>query len=454
MSGLLQRRAARVQLTPKQANIYLWGWQREARFRTAVCGRRFGKTFLLMDELRRAVRVAFERNIDTDNEIWYAAPSLKQAEKNFWKRALRATPEDWIAHVNNSKMTITYQSGHTFRLVGLNDNADNLRGSGLFFFMGDEWADVKPEAWTEVIEPMLSTCDGNALFIGTPKGYNHMYDWYVSGQPGNIEEKKYGFGRAMSWKYTTLDGGNVPSDEIEAKRRTLDPRTFRQEYEAGFETYAGRIYYTFDRRVHAKVCPAFNDMHERPIHIGMDFNLNPMTAVAFVEYVENGRTVSHAFAEFVIPTSNTNEMATELKTRFGKPGFAPGELKVDRVTIYPDPAGAGGSTKAVLGETDISILRRHGFKVYAMTTHPLVRDRINVVNSRIQTDAGDNLLYVDPIACPRLMEALEKHAYKDGTSEPDKTQGFDHINDALGYYCYTRFAHARPRGETVEVMGR
>ena len=93
MSGL--QRTKRVRLTPKQANIYLWGWQDEARFRYICAGRRFGKTYLMMEEQRRAVRLAIERDVDTDNEIWYGAPTFKQGEKNYWKRALRATPPPW-----------------------------------------------------------------------------------------------------------------------------------------------------------------------------------------------------------------------------------------------------------------------------------------------------------------------------------------------------------------------
>jgi hypothetical protein len=48
MSGAQRTRrpSTRIQLSPKQANIYAWGWQKDARFRYAVCGRRFGKTYL------------------------------------------------------------------------------------------------------------------------------------------------------------------------------------------------------------------------------------------------------------------------------------------------------------------------------------------------------------------------------------------------------------------------
>lgn len=428
----LPRRNRRVALTPKQANIFTWGFQREARFRIACCGRRFGKTFLLMEELRRAVRLAMEHGVDTDLEIWYSGVTLKQAEKNFWKRAIRSTPEEWIDKVNNSKHTITYNTGHVFRLVGL-DNYDDLRGSGLFFFMGDEWADTKPEAWTEVIEPMLSTCDGNAILIGTPKGYNHFYDWFVKGQPG--ADGKF---RTRSWRYNTIEGGNVPPEEIEMKRRTNDPRAFRQEYEASFETYAGRIYYDFDRRESVKPCP-FDP--SRPVHVGMDFNINPMTAVLYQERMEDGEVISEQFDEIIIPTSNTNEMADEIVRRFQPLGWTADDF-FNRVTVYPDPAGAGRRT-ASHGETDVTILRKY-FSVYAMSSHPLVRDRINVVNSRIRTADGRRHMYVDP-SCQKTIEALEKHVYKEGTSEPEKGQ-FDHCTDAIGYYLFTRFAHQRAHG--------
>ncbi len=450
MSGLLARRAAkRVQLTPKQANIYTWGWQPEARYRTAVCGRRFGKTFLMMEELRRAVRLAHERDVDTDNEIWYGAPTLKQGEKNFWKRALRATPEEWIAHVNNSKLTITYHSGHVFRLVGL-DNYDDLRGSGLFFFMGDEWADVKPPAWSEVIEPMLMTASGNAIFIGTPKGYNHMYDEWVAGQPGEGKDPE-----RMSWKYSTIEGGNVPIHEIEKKRKTSDERTFRQEYEASFETYAGIIYYAFSRQHNIKPPPWFAETGKlynpnRPLHVGVDFNIDPMTAHVYQEVNVGGHVQSYQIDEVHIDSSNTHEIGGEIARRYGKDEL---QKPLDHITFYPDPAGASRSTKAEYGVTDISILRKMGFHVYAMSTHPAVRDRINMVNGKYCAADGTRSLFLAP-ECKRSIAAVEKQSYKEGTSEPDKESGHDHDNDATGYYVYTRFGHQKVRPETVAHMGR
>lgn len=439
--ALAQRRPKRITLTPKQAAIYAWGWQNDARFRDICAGRRFGKTFLMMEELRRAVRLAVERDIDTDNEIWYGAPTLKQGEKNFWKRALRAVPDDWIAHVNNAKLVITFRSGHVFRLVGL-DNFDDLRGSGLFFAMIDEFADVKPEAWTEVIRPMLSTCNGHALRIGTPKGYNHFYDHWVKGQPGDGRDPEH-----MSWKYTTLEGGNVPQSEIEAAMRDLDARTFRQEYMASWENYGGNIYYAFERANNIK---AYEYKPDRPIHVGLDFNIDPMTAHLYQEEVIGGRIHSFQFDEIHIESSNTHEIGNEISHRYGRLDFS-GDTGLKHITVYPDPAGAGRRT-AAHGKTDISILREMGFSVYAMSNHPLVRDRINFVNGKYNSADGVRTLFIHP-KCKRSIEAAEKQVYKKGTSEPDKGV-YDHDNDATGYYVYTRFAHQKAQPGMVPHMGR
>lgn len=188
-----------VQLTPKQANIFVWGWQKTARFRDAVCGRRFGKTFLGKAEMRRAARLAMKWGVSIEDEIWYGAPTFKQAKRVFWRRLKQAIPAEWReGKPNETECSITLKTGHIIRIVGL-DNYDNLRGSGLFFLLIDEWADCPYEAWEEVLRPMLSTCKyvvngeqrhgGNVLRIGTPKGFNHCYDTFQDGQGGEPDQK-------------------------------------------------------------------------------------------------------------------------------------------------------------------------------------------------------------------------------------------------------------------------
>ncbi len=420
-------------LSPKQSNVYAWGWQPGARFRYAVCGRRFGKTHLGLAEINRAIRLAVRRKIPTDNEIWYGAPNKTQAKRVLWQRLKNSIPGTWRAEVPNETLcSIQLTSGHTVRLVGF-ENPDTLRGSTLYFFIGDEWADCPADAWSTIIRPMLSTAQGHALFMGTPKGFDHFYEGYVAGQPGGRADTR-------SWQYTTIQGGQVPATEVEAARADLDLRTFRQEYEATFETFAGRVYYAFSRQDSVRPCPHDPAL---PVHVGMDFNINPMSATV---WQERGSEVWQV-DEIVIPTSNTHEMADELIRRYARPGGV-----VAHITVYPDPAGAQRRTSAS-GRTDHSILRDKGLAVVAQAAHPAVRDRINLVNGRFQSADGHRRAYVDP-RCRQSIQAWERLAYREGTSEPDKESGYDHLPDATGYFMWGRYGVTRAQRTNVPHLGR
>lgn len=412
-----------VALTPKQANIYVWGFQPEARFRDAVCGRRFGKTFLGKAEMRRAARLAREWGVSVEDEIWYAAPTFKQAKRVFWRRLKQSIPESWRAgRPNETECSITLKSGHVIRVVGL-DNYDALRGSGLFFVLVDEWADCPYEAWEEVLRPMLSTCvytlpsgevrkGGHALRIGTPKGFNHCYDTYQDGRPGHEPDHK-------SWLYTSSDGGNVPPEEIEAARRKMDPRTFRQEYEGSFENYEGVIYYTFHReecRTSERIKP------DEALHVGMDFNVMKMSAVVYV--VRDGLPL--ALDEFHT-VRDTPEMIEKIKERF--PGHS--------IAVYPDASGQNTSSKCA-SESDLSLLKKAGFTVVVDSTNPAVKDRVNALNAIMLNSYGERRLKVNIDQCPKLTQCLERQVYND-KSEPDKKGGFDHMNDAAGYFIVKRY---------------
>ncbi len=430
---------ARSGLTRPQWQIYEAGWQPSSRFRVAVCGRRFGKSFLMAEELRRAARLAVSRGVSAENEIWYAAPTFRQAKRVMWERLRATIPHNWVKTASETECLLRLRSGHAIRLVGL-DRHDALRGAGLWFFGGDEWADCRPEAWSQTIRPMLSTAAGHALFIGTPKGFDHLHEAFVRGATGGCADYR-------SFSFSTTDGGNVPDAELESARDILDPRTYRQEYEASFETYAGRVVYGFSRADSVKSMP-FNE--NRPLHIGMDFNVNPMSATVWQDVGDT----TYQIDEIVLPTSNTDEMCAEISRRFGRQGFdAARACSSCSITIYPDPAGAQRRSSAQ-GRTDISILRSHGFQVNALSSHPLVRDRMNVVNSWFQSESGVRRAFVDP-RCSKSITAYERLVYREGTAEPDKGGGHDHLVDATGYYLFTRTTTSSVSGRRADFnIGR
>ena len=381
-------------LTKPQTKIF----DDSTRFRVVVAGRRFGKTFLSTAELLARALTAKDQN------VWYVAPTYKAAKEIAWEMLISQIPKEYIQKTNESSLTISLLNGSSIALKGA-EKPDNLRGRSLDFVVMDEFADMRKEAWFEVIRPSLSDRQGGALFIGTPKGRNHFYDLWGKGVD-------YDDGWS-SHQYTTLEGGNVPSAEIESAKADLDERTFQQEYEAKFVNYSGIIYYGFKRE--ESVARHTDDLGV--IHVGMDFNIDPMSAVLMSRH---GDTL-HVFDEIVLFGSNTDEMVDEIRQRYGRQS---------RVIIYPDPASRQRKTSAG-GRTDLSILQNAGFEVRAKTSHSQIRDRINAVNARLLSSDGKRRLYVDP-KCKKVIESLERHTYKEGTSQPEK-DGFDHMNDALGY---------------------
>src|SRR5579871_766822 len=232
----------------------------DTRFRILVAGRRFGKTYLAMVELCQA---AWEKG----RLVWYVAPTYKQAKRIAWKPLKQMTRPYWASRPNETDLRIELLSGGTICLRGA-DNYDSLRGDGLDFLILDEYASIAREAWTEVLRPALADRQGRALFIGTPRGYNHFYDLYQE-----VEHKE-------SWKtfqFTTEQGGNVPPAELESATQELDERTYRQEFLASFENLtSGLVYYAFDRAGNVR-----ETQYDRRLGLywSLDFNINPMCSV-------------------------------------------------------------------------------------------------------------------------------------------------------------------------------
>lgn len=394
------------------------------RFRVVIAGRRFGKTKLACLEI---ARVACE----TPQEMsWYIAPTLKMAKDLVWEQ-LKATLAPWTQRTNEVDLTIRLHNGHTVQLHSA-DRPDRLVGRGLVFVALDEFVQIAQRLWSKVIRPALSDKVGRALFISSPEGMNWGYDLWMRGQ--NPDDPRW-----ESWQFTTLDGGRVSPEEIEAARQDMDERTFRQEYEATFESAVGRIYPSFAVKVlpDGNVCADVDDAPDAPLLVGMDFNVNPMSAVLAVTRGDE----LHVFDEIALQTSNTAEMASEIRRRYPKRS----------VIVYPDPSGNARKTSAPVGQTDFTLLRAEGFQVVAPSAAPAIVDRYNAVNTLSCNAAQRRRLLVHP-RCTVLTKALSSFRYKEGTSTPDKTGGFDHITDALGYLVWSASNPLRTPAATIGTL--
>jgi len=377
----------------------------DSRFRVVIAGRRFGKTFLSIREMARFARYP-------NRKVVYIAPTYRQAKQIVWNDLCeRLQKVNWAETINQSELTVKLKNGSIIMLRSA-DNFDSLRGLGLDFVIFDEFADIAPETWREVIRPALSDRQGHAMFIGTPKGIgNWAKDLYDIGLDKEVDDWS-------GFQYTTIDGGNVPQAEIDAAKIDLDQRTFRQEYMASFETYSGVIYYNFEKENNLNYESSYSPGRDI-IHIGCDFNTNPMSAVVAVQR-EWGIEV---FDEILIYGSNTYELADEIKVRYPD---------ARQIRVYPDASGGNANTK---GLSDHKILQNAGFVVRTPRANPPVKDRIASVNAGLKNANGEIRLLINN-KCKRVIECLERQVYKEGTRQPDKDSGYDHMNDALGYMTH------------------
>lgn len=396
-----------LKLHPRQMDVYRSG----SRFRVVVAGRRWGKTAL-------ARLLMITRAKKRKSKIWYVAPTYKMAKQIMWVDLLEAIPRRWIRKINETTLAITLVNGTRIELKGA-DKADSLRGVGVDFLVLDEFQDMDEETWTKVLRPTLADRRGHAIFIGTPKAYNYLYELYKKGQDEtNVERNLW-----QSWQFPTITSPFIPISEIEAARADMDEKSFKQEFEASFETMSGRVYYPFDRSEHVG---SFDFNPKLPIWVGMDFNIDPMSTVIYQP--QRDGTI-WAVDEIVLFGSNTEEICEELEKRYWRQQV--------QVVIYPDPAG--GQRQHARGETDLDILREKGFKrLKFRRKHPMVADRVNAVNRMLRAADGSVRMRIDA-KCKHFINALEQTIYKKGTRDVDKAAGVEHSADAGGYCIELEF---------------
>src|ERR1700722_6962571 len=377
-----------------QAEVFLC----RMRFIILVAGRRWGKTVLAIWCL------IFNALSGPDRICYYVAPTYGQAKRIAWSVLKNLVPPEARRRTSEQELLIELLNGSIIQLHGA-DRPVRLRGIGLDYAFLDEYADMKAETWNEVIQPALSDRNGRAMFIGTPKGRNHFYDIFLAAKS------------KPNWQTflrPTAHGGYVSSDQLAALACDMHPQQYAQEFGASFEDAQARVYHGF--HLEENVVELELSAHA-PLLIGMDFNVNPMTAIVG----QRAGDQCHIIDEIVLPNSNTQEMMCEIDRRYGgREGI-----------VHPDPSAASRKTSAPAGETDLTIIERAGWPVYRNSPYKVV-DRINSVNAMLLNAQGSRRLLISP-KCNNLIKALDCLTYREGSKIPDNRSGLDHITDALGY---------------------
>jgi predicted phage terminase large subunit-like protein len=136
------------------------------------------------------------------------------------------------SHINNLQITLI--NGATISLKG-GDRPETMRGVSLKFLVLDEYADIKPDVWEQILRPALADQKGHAMFIGTPMGRNHFYELYKYAELGDDATYK-------AWHFTSYDNPLLDPEEINVAKKSMSSYAFRQEFMASFEAAGSEMF--------------------------------------------------------------------------------------------------------------------------------------------------------------------------------------------------------------------
>lgn len=386
------------------------------RFPIVPAGRRSGKT-------ERAKRFLARQAMWYPGEKYFAAaPTYNQAKKIWWDDLKKFTVATLHPRKpSESNLIIYLPNGTEIHVIGL-DQPQRIEGIEWTGGVIDEIADVKADALQENIMPALNTVNPTrpyyrawCWFIGVPDGLNHYYDMAEYARTANDPD----------WAlYHWTSEEILPADVIEAAKRTMSPRQYRQEYKAMFETAGGRIYEDYGPANETDITA----LPHEALHWTHDQNFTPLSsAVAVVR-----DNIPYFVDEIVLESAISRQAAMEFVEKYKSHGNK-------KVFIYGDPAGRAGEKHGHKSDyTEIEeVLRINGWKFERRVkpAHPAIKDRQNAVRARILNATGQVQLKVNPRKAEWCHKGLRTVQLKKGSSfQEDQKNQYQHITTAIGYF--------------------
>lgn len=246
-------------------------WDDSHRYKVINCGRRSGKSTLT------ALKAIHYASTHDKKEVWYIAPTYRQAKQIMWEMLSTLLPKATIEKKNETELVIRLHNGSNIFLKGA-DNPDSLRGVKIDLAIFDEVAfiDKWEEVW-KVMRPTLMDSKADVWFISTPNGFNHFKD---------LSEKK-----EPDWIYfhfTTYDNPYIPREEIDASKIEMDEDSFAQEILGEFRKMSGLIYKDFSRDIHMVDIPEIEGWTRTR---AIDFGFGHKTAIIWFAINSDGSEI-------------------------------------------------------------------------------------------------------------------------------------------------------------------
>ena len=345
-----------------------------ARFKVVVAHRRFGKTvYAVMELLRGAAEVQAEAP-----RLAYVAPFYRQAKAIVWDYLKRFAGAIEGARFHESELRCDLPNGARISLYGA-DDPDSLRGLYFDGVVLDEFAQMDPRVWSEVIRPALADRGGWAIFIGTPMGRNSFWKLH--------EQAK----TAAGWRaalFRVSETGVIPEAELAAARATMSEAEYAQEFECSFDAAIRGAYYA------REIAAAEGDgrigrvAHEPrlPVHTAWDLGVGDATAIWF--YQVSGREV-RIIDYYEANGFGLDHYARELQRR----GYVYG----DHILPHDARVQELGS-----GKTRVETLTALGFRPRVLDAHKL-DDGISAARLLLPR------CWFDAAKCARGLEALRHY---------------------------------------------
>ncbi len=396
-----------VSLLPHQFDALECAYSDEFPFPTLVGGIGSGKTFT------GAWWSVIMADINPISNGFIGANSYKQLEEVTLNSLFQIMDAHNIPYHYKQHKSLLWVKDKKY-ICRTMDNPDALRGFEASDFWCDEVRDTKEEAM-KVLLGRLRDKRGNAKIRGlmttSPVGYNWLYDWLV------LNPRK-----GFKWiRAKTKDNHHLPDTYIPMLTASYDAKMLKQELEGEFlNILADAVYYGFSRARNVREFELFPNI---PLRIGMDFNVNPMTAIVYQVVNE----CIYVWDEFYLKNSNTIKMANAITDKYGS-GWE----------IIPDSTGralksSSGNKFDTASKSDHEILEDAGF-IIPSVANPAVRDRVNCVNGLCEKAR----IIIHP-RCVKLTTDLEQVSH--GKNDPMLT----HISDAFGYPCWHHFPIRKER---------
>ncbi len=336
--------------------------------------------------------------------------------------------------LNRSTFTVTFPEVGSKVLFRSLDEYERLRGSNLAWFGIDELTYCAEEAWTRLEarlrDPKATVLSGFAVW--TPKGFDWVYRRFLG-------EPVAGYGLVEAKPFENRYLLEKTPDFYERLKASYDERFYEQEALGSYRNLqAGQVYYAFDST------GGVGDFEVEPsaeILWSWDFNVNPMASVIAQRRGDRVCVID----EIYLTTSSTEEVCEEFLGRYGDHRGG--------VRVYGDATGE--RRYSVSSFSDYALIRRF-LKAHPELkgvvdvgkANPPVRDRVNLVNSKLAGADGERRLLVGR-RCRKVIQDLEQVCYKpdSGVIDKDRDSARTHLSDALGYLVWMEFKSVGKVGE-------